>query len=60
MERGAWQATVHEVAKELDATYQLNNNKYIYIYTYIDITSLSNCQTVLQNLITCCHRNSSE
>ena len=60
MERGAWQATVHEVAKELDATYQLNNNKYIYIYTYIDITSLSNHQTVLQNLITCCHSNSSE
>ena len=23
---GAWQATVHRVAKELDTTYQLNNN----------------------------------
>ena len=25
-ERGAWQATVHGVAKELDTTEQLNNN----------------------------------
>ena len=27
MDRGAWWATVHRVAKELDMTYQLNNNK---------------------------------
>ena len=27
MDRGAWQATVHEVAKELAMTQQLNNNK---------------------------------
>ena len=26
MDRGAWQATVHGVAKELDMTEQLNNN----------------------------------
>ena len=26
MDRGAWQATVHEVAKESDMTYQPNNN----------------------------------
>ena len=26
---GAWQATVHGVAKELDTTYQLNNNKLL-------------------------------
>ena len=26
MERGAWQATVHGVTKELDTTWQLNNN----------------------------------
>ena len=25
---GSWQATVHGVAKELDMTYQINNNKY--------------------------------
>ena len=25
-DRGAWQATVHEVAKELDMTEQLNSN----------------------------------
>ena len=25
MDRGAWQAMVHGVAKELDITYQLNN-----------------------------------
>ena len=27
MDSGAWQATVHEVAKELDTTKQLNNNQ---------------------------------
>ena len=27
MDRGAWQATVHEVTKEVDTTKQLNNNK---------------------------------
>ena len=27
MDRGTWQATVHGVAKELDTTKQLNNNK---------------------------------
>ena len=27
MDRGAWWATVHGVAKESDTTYQLNNNK---------------------------------
>ena len=30
MDRGAWQATVHEVAEELDMTQRLNNNKYMY------------------------------
>ena len=28
MDRGAWQATVHGVAKESDMSYWLNNNKY--------------------------------
>ena len=32
MERGAWRATVHGVAKESDTTQQLNNN-YYNIYT---------------------------
>ena len=27
MDRGAWQATVHEVEEELDTTQRLNNNK---------------------------------
>ena len=27
MDRGAWRATVHEVAKELDMTEQLNNER---------------------------------
>ena len=27
---GAWQATVHGVAKEVDTTYQLNNNRMIW------------------------------
>ena len=30
MDRRAWQATVHGVAKELDTTYQLNNNRMIW------------------------------
>ena len=29
MDRGAWQATIHGVAKELDTTEQLNNNNRI-------------------------------
>ena len=39
MDRGAWQATVHEVIKESDMTQRINNNNpcilYIYIYIYI-------------------------
>ena len=31
MDRGAWQATVHGFAKELDTTEQLNNNSFIKI-----------------------------
>ena len=31
MDRGDWQATVHGVAKELDMTKQLNNNKKLNI-----------------------------
>ena len=27
MEEGAWQAIVHKVAKDLDVTQRLNNNK---------------------------------
>ena len=30
MDRGAWQATVHGIAKELDSTQQLNNNKLLH------------------------------
>ena len=30
MDRGAWWATVHGVAQELDPTWQLNNNHNIY------------------------------
>ena len=29
MDRGAWQATVHGITKELDMTEQLNNNSII-------------------------------
>ena len=29
MDRGAWWATVHGVAKELDMTEQLNNNRML-------------------------------
>ena len=31
MDRGVWQATVHGVAKESDATEQLNNNNRRYV-----------------------------
>ena len=34
MDRGAWWATVHGVAKESGRTQQLNNNIYIYMYIY--------------------------
>ena len=43
MDRGAWQATDHSVAKESDKTEQLNNNNvlilepYIYICVYVYI-----------------------
>ena len=30
MDRGAWQATVHEIAKESDTTERINNNHNIY------------------------------
>ena len=29
MDRGTWQATVHGVSKELDMTWQLNNNNFV-------------------------------
>ena len=34
MDRGAWQATVHRVAKESDTTEQLNNNNSSNILTF--------------------------
>ena len=34
MDRGAWQATVHGVAKESDMTERLSNNKML-IYSYL-------------------------
>ena len=34
MDSGAWQATVHVVAKELDTTQQLNNNKKLIYYRF--------------------------
>ena len=39
MDRGAWWATIHGVAKESDTTQQLNNYIYIctYTHTYIHI-----------------------
>ena len=33
--QGAWQATVHWVAKELSMTEQLDDNKRIYTYVYM-------------------------
>ena len=34
MDRGAWQATAHGVAKELDTIEQLNNNNIIELQVY--------------------------
>ena len=34
IDRGAWQDTIHEVTKELDMIWQLNNNNItLYLYT---------------------------
>ena len=35
MGREAWRATVHEVTKESDLTYRLNNNIFIFILLYL-------------------------
>ena len=37
MDRGAWWATVHGVAKELDTTYQLNNNNDVLLYLFLQV-----------------------
>ena len=34
MDRGAWQGTAHGVTKELDVTYQLNNNNWTHTHTH--------------------------
>ena len=34
MDRGAWRAAVHRVAKEPDTMYQLNNNKNMDTHMY--------------------------
>ena len=50
MDRGAWQATVHGVAKELDTTEQLNINnvcRWIGIYL-VDLLVIYTC--LLRNL----------
>ena len=45
MDRGAWWATVHEVAKESDKTYELKNNRLPHtIYkTYFKIDQIQYC-----------------
>ena len=40
-DRGAWQARVHGVAKELDTTEQLNNNNNLPLYQLLVLTSNS-------------------
>ena len=37
MDRGAWQARVHRVAKESDMTLRLNNNKYALVAVIFQI-----------------------
>ena len=46
MDRGAWQAIVHEVAKELDATLQLNNSKEL-IHIVVEQRLTQYCQAVI-------------
>ena len=36
MNRGAWRATVHGVAKEVDMTWQLNNNNIQKLIVYLN------------------------
>ena len=55
MDRGAWQAIVHKVAKELAMTQQLNksNNEsniqiYIYTHIYISLFCIPETNTILQ------------
>ena len=40
IDRGAWQATVHRVAKSFTRRKQLSKHEYIYIYIYIYIYNL--------------------
>ena len=46
MDRGAWQAIVHEVAKELDATLQLNNSKEL-IHIVVEQRLTQYCKAVI-------------
>ena len=41
MDRGAWQATVHRIAKELDMTWRLNNNNASAIFKNRDLVVLN-------------------
>ena len=47
MDRGAWQDTVHVVAKESDVTKGLNYSNYIYVYIHIYIFMCIYIHTIL-------------
>ena len=45
MKRVAWWATIHEVAKELDTTFQLTNNLFIHTHTHTHTHTQTDRQT---------------
>ena len=38
VDRGAWRATVHEVTKESDTTYQLNDNFSLIFHNEVEVS----------------------
>ena len=53
MDRGAWQATVHGVAKESDMTYQLNSSSSNNIHMSIELYILF--RVCVKKMSICCY-----
>ena len=43
MDRGAWRATVHGVAKDLDTTWQLNNSMTVVTFAWKAVSVTRTC-----------------
>ena len=50
MDRGAWQATVHAVAKELDTTERLNRSNNLALYSAHTKYSITVCIKVRKSV----------